>query len=141
MTPEELAALHAQCFDTTPRPWTAAEFEDLLKLPETSLLVRDGGFAVMRMAGPEAELLTLAVDPEKRRRGTGSELVSDVLRTAVAKGAEEVFLEVSETNAPARALYEKKGFATAGHRKDYYASPRGEKVTAIVMRCPVGTGE
>ena len=134
MTPEELAALHALCFNTAPRPWSASEFADLLSQPANLLFTRPGGFAVLRLSGPEAELLTLAVDPERRREGTGAALVADVLDGARSNGAVEIFLEVAETNAPAHTLYKKQGFEATGYRKDYYRSPRGEKVTAIVMR-------
>ena len=44
-------------------------FELLLGERSTLLAVRPQAFALGRVTGPEAELLTLAVHPEARRRG------------------------------------------------------------------------
>lgn len=134
MTPEALAELHARCFDAAPRPWSAAEFADLLAMPGVGLLTAGGGFALFRIAGPEAELMTLAVDPDHRRKGVGSSLVTALLSKAGAAAAREVLLEVADDNLAAMKLYEKQGFEAVGYRKDYYQGPRGAKVTAVVMR-------
>ena len=99
MTPGALAALHARAFTDAPRPWSAAEFAALLAAASTLLVARGEGFALGRVAGPEAELLTLAVDPGARRRGLGRALVGAFEATAAARGAEEVLLEVAVTNA------------------------------------------
>ena len=104
MTPEAMAALHAAAFTDTPRPWTAAEFAGLLREPTTLVAVRDSGFALGRIAGPEAELLTLAVHPAARRCGLATALVAEFEARAAARGAEESLLEVAVTNAAARAL-------------------------------------
>ena len=53
MRPEALAELHALSFTDTPRPWTAAEFRELLALPTTLLVTLPGGFALGRVAGVE----------------------------------------------------------------------------------------
>lgn len=134
MTPETLADLHALSFDTTPRPWTADEFRELLAAPGVRLLTKERTFAVIRHAGPEVELLTLAVPPEERRRGQATALMGDILRHAADMGAEEVLLEVAETNRAARALYDRHGFRPAGHRKDYYAAGQGTRISALVLR-------
>lgn len=138
MTPDALAALHAGCFDGAPRPWTAAEFAGLIDAPET-VLVGDAatGFALGRIAGPEAELLTLAVRPERRRRGIGRRLVAAFEVAAARRGAEEAFLEVAETNAAARALYAAAGYTEVGRRPGYYRERGRAPVAAIVLRKPI----
>ncbi|WP_374646543.1 GNAT family N-acetyltransferase [Tabrizicola sp.] len=134
MTPEDLAVLHARCF-TIPRPWSAAEFAGFLTDPLAFLLVEgDAGFLLGRAVAGEAELLTLAVAPEARRRGLGQRLVGRFLYQARLRGAASAFLEVAADNAPARALYERAGFATAGRRRGYYAGPDGALVDALVLR-------
>lgn len=133
MTPEELAALHARCF-TTPRPWSAKEFESLLGSKGVFLCTSPGGFLMGRAAGPEAELLTLAVDPDKRRQGIASTLVAAFESTARQQGAVDLFLEVAADNAAAIALYQAHGFKKAGIRKDYYAAPNGQHVEAFVLK-------
>lgn len=134
MTPEALAALHGLCF-TTPRPWSAAEFTALLADPLTFLLVEgDAGFLLGRAVAGEAELLTLAVAPEARRRGLGRKLVSRFLYQARLRGAESAFLEVAADNDPARGLYTRAGFIEAGRRRGYYRTPEVQAVDALVLR-------
>lgn len=137
MTPEALAALHARCFDAAPRPWSLRDFENLLDDPLTLLVTGDGGFALGRVIAPEAELLTLAVAPARRRQGLGRALVARLEAGAAARGATVMFLEVAATNAPARALYAGLGYAQDGRRRGYY----GPGVDALVLRrCLDGRG-
>ncbi len=70
------------------------------------------------------EVLNLATDAAYRRQGIASALLHSV-------EAEEVFLEVRESNEAARKLYEKLGFLPVGTRPEYYDDP---VETAIVMR-------
>lgn len=133
MTPEMLADLHRQVFKT-PRPWSIIEFQDLLAKDNILFLHRDSGFAIARVAGPEVELLTLAVAPKSQRLGIGKSLLREVILSAQRRGAEEVILEVSDQNTAAKALYLAEGFTTVGHRKDYYQAPTGARITAIVMK-------
>ncbi|WP_137111635.1 ribosomal protein S18-alanine N-acetyltransferase [Rhodobacter sp. SY28-1] len=134
MTPETLAALHALSF-RTPAPWSAADFSSFLADPLCFLLIEgDAGFLLGRAVAGEAELLTLAVSPDARRRGLGRKLVARFLYQARLRGAEQAFLEVSAENAPAIALYESTGFAPSGRRKGYYQTPDGARVDALVMQ-------
>lgn len=130
MTPAQLAALHAQCFDT-PRPWSAAEFESLL--PSSFLLTTENGFLLGRVVADEAELLTIAVAPQARRKGTGRQLVDAFITESQARGATTAFLEVAADNHSALALYCGVGFAQAGRRKGYYTQSNGSKIDALVM--------
>ena len=132
MTPDALADIHRQCF-TTPRPWRAEEFVELLDLDSVFLCHRPNGFIVGRVAGPEVELLTLAVDPGDRRKGTGKLLLMEFEKAALSRGAEDAFLEVSDANTAALALYRSFGYRESGVRKDYYLSSNGERSSAFVM--------
>lgn len=133
MTPEALAALHARCFDDTPAPWSAHAFSLLLALPGARLVTGPGGFAIAQIAGPEAELLTIAVDPDERRRGRGRDLLDNLLGSLEKEGAREIFLEVAETNIPARALYAALGFAERGRRPRYYRRRDAPPIDALVL--------
>ena len=131
---EALAAVHARAFD---KPWTETEIRKLLENPAVFALVsRDqaiDGFVMGWAAAGDAEILTVAVIPEARRKGVGAALITSAGVAALVRGAASMFLEVSETNDAARALYTKLGFAEAGRRRDYYATDDGW-VDAIVMR-------
>ena len=133
MRAEELAALHAACFDA-PRPWTAEEFAKILGMPHVFLLTQDGGFLVGRAVGGEAELLTLAVPKTGRRQGIGTKLVEAFLYQAQHLGAESAFLEVAARNEAAIALYTKRGFVKVAERKSYMADASGAKHDAYIMR-------
>lgn len=131
-----MAQIHAQCFETAPRAWREAEFESIISEDSNEdVLWAEHGFLVLRVVAGEAEILTIAVAPDARRQRIGHGLMVAGLELARQKGAAEVFLEVSEANLAARALYERFGFCEVGLRKDYYQSPRGAKVSAVVMRC------
>lgn len=144
MTPEALAALHARCF-TTPRPWSAREFAQLLDSPRCFLLTRprDGsadsraGFLLGRVIADEAELLTLAVAPQARRAGLGRDLTREFAATSRARGATGAFLEVAADNQAAQALYAGLGWREAGRRRGYY----GPGLDALVLSLGLGPAQ
>lgn len=135
MTPDTLATLHARCFTSMPPPWSAAGFAALLGDPH--VVLRDDhlsrGFALIRVIGDEAELLTLAVDPTFRRNGIGRGLMERVDTCAQTRGAQKIFLEVAETNQAARALYDTCGFRQVGRRPGYFRAPDAGAVAALIL--------
>jgi [ribosomal protein S18]-alanine N-acetyltransferase len=134
------ARLHTLAFQ---RGWTDGEFASLLAQPAVfGFLVLDparardlaAGFVLVREAAGEAEILSIGVDPGVRRSGLGWRLMQAAIREAAHRGAEEMFLEVDETNGGAIELYRKLNFAKVGERHAYYEHP-GEPMTAAwVMR-------
>lgn len=133
MGPEALAKLHALCF-TSPRPWRAEEFADVLATRGSFLVSRPQGFAIGRIAGPEAELLTIAVHPADRNRGIGAQLLGAFEDQAKNFGVEEIFLEVAENNAAAIALYKKSGFKLLAKRKEYFKQIGNPAQTALIFK-------
>lgn len=89
------------------------------------------GYVVALDAADEGEILNLAVAPTGRRHGLGRALVEHVLEALRARGIRHVYLEVRESNAPARALYAGHGFREVGRRSQYYRRPVED---AIVLR-------
>ena len=85
------------------------------------------------MVGDEAKLLLCAAASGLRRRGVARRLVEAALVSARARGAERMFLEVRESNHPARALYEACGFSQVGVRPGYYTRVTGERFAALTM--------
>lgn len=127
---ESLAAIHAEAFDV---PWSTSALAALIGQPGAILKVESDGFVLVQVAADEAEILTLAVRHQARRRGTASRLVSAAVDRASAMGARRLFLEVAEDNTPARALYAALGFETAGRRPRYYARKNGPAVDALLL--------
>lgn len=121
-------------------PWQETTFRALMRRPSAALLTAElsepaattvVGFSVLWFAADEAELGDLAVDPDFRGRGIGRLLLEASVDTARRRGAGALYLEVRESNAAARALYDGRGFATVGRRPGYYSEPRED---ACVMR-------
>lgn len=138
---EILAALQAACFND---PWSRDSVGRLVAAPAslTQLALVPGpagqepaGFALWRSTGPEGELLLLGVAPDARRRGIGRRLLAAGIAALRSRGARELYLEVSESNVPAVALYQDAGFHVAGHRPDYYPGSTAAERTALVMAC------
>ena len=133
MTTDEMAALHALCF-TSPRPWAAAEIAAFLADPLCFTLTEPESFLTGRAVAGEAELLTLAVAPQARRRGLGAKLVQRFLYQARLRGAATAWLEVAADNAAGLALYTRAGFTESGRRRGYYRRPEGTATDALILR-------
>ena len=145
MTADELAALHAKAMDF-PAPWSAQAFTELLASPGAFVCgppdaLADpsqglSGFAMGRVVLDEAELLTLAVEPDFRRQGIGRACLSAFEAQARKMGADHAFLEVAATNTAALALYASQGWITAGRRPGYYQGDGVQtgRIDAILMR-------
>src|SRR6185312_14110961 len=89
------------------------------------------GFVIARCGFGEWEIENVVVAPELRRQGIGRLLIAEVLLRARERGVSDVFLEVRESNVPARVLYSKMGFKEAGRRTRYYRNPEED---ALVLR-------
>ncbi|WP_447756546.1 GNAT family N-acetyltransferase [Sphingopyxis fribergensis] len=118
--------------------WSGAQLLTLFALPSARVCVAwDGeqpcGFSAARIAGPESELLLLAVDPHHRGRGIGALLMDDWQAWATEQGTEEYFLEMRADN-DAVYLYQRAGFSECGRRSAYYRGNDGVVRDAVTMR-------
>ncbi len=98
---------------------------------------RLAGFALIRVAADEAEVLTIAVRPGDRGRGYGRMLMEEAVRLLYRDRIATCFLEVDRQNRAAVGLYRSLGFVVAGERKRYYSEPETGDGTALVMRLQV----
>lgn len=137
----DLARIHARSFY---RGWPSSEFESFLGEATTPVYVacdarrRIAGFALIRLAADEAELLTIAVDPKWRGKKVGHALMRAAFDDLLLSPARRMFLEVDEQNAAAIRLYDREGFSTIAARKGYYPRPDGSAATALVMARDLG---
>ena len=133
----QVAELEKLCFND---PWSVNSIVYELTNPLSLWLVaeEDGaplGYIMIALLGIEAEIYNVAVDPDARRQGLGRKLLRAAMHEAVNTGAETVFLEVRESNEPAKGLYASYGFIPVGKRKNYYTNPAED---AILMAYTVG---
>lgn len=83
-------------------------------------------YIIFNIIVDEAELLSIAVNPNFRQQGIAGNLLEQSiskLKTTcfVENSLKQIFLEVSSINLPAQKFYQKFGFTKIGERKKYYA--------------------
>jgi ribosomal-protein-alanine N-acetyltransferase len=81
------------------------------------------GFCAFWLVFDEIHINNIALRPGYRNRGLGTALLRHVMAEALRLGARRATLEVRASNVGARRLYERLGFAVAGHRRNYYSNP------------------
>ena len=124
--------------------WGMAVYEAMLRGAEGGLrralfVAVEGpglvGFAVGKVLEVEAELESVVVRAEGRRKGIGSALCRAVMDWSREEGARAIMLEVRLGSDGAVKLYEGLGFVEVGRRAGYYSEPVED---AVVMRCELG---
>jgi [ribosomal protein S18]-alanine N-acetyltransferase len=133
------AALHAGSFDDA---WTEGAIGEMLAMPGsfgTLACLGDQpiGMAIALATGPDAEILTLGVLPNFRRRGVARQLLASVGERAGVAGCERLLLEVAEDNEAAYTLYRGLGFVDIARRPAYYRRAAGAAAAAIVLARPL----
>ena len=136
-----ISLLHRACFPDD--PWDAGAIEQIMGIP--GFFGRVGwaktapvGFALALALGEQAEIVSLGVLPEHRRRGIGSALLDAICGEARSRGAERVVLEMASDNEAASALYAGRGFRVVGLRRNYYR--RTERlVDALILQVQLPT--
>jgi ribosomal-protein-alanine N-acetyltransferase len=119
-------------------PWTRGNFIDSIAAGYlTRALVGDDGELIgyfVAMPGfEEMHLLNVTVSQRHEGQGHAHRLLAELYALSASFAASALWLEVRESNARARALYEREGFAEAGRRRDYYPAPQGQREDAILM--------
>lgn len=125
-------------------PWSPATlWSELAQRPRRRYVVAPGygpgepallGFAGVDLTGEVADVMTVAVHPAARGRGTGGLLLGHLQDQAGAAGARQVLLEVREDNEVARRMYASRGYHVVHTRRGYYRSTDGPAVDALVLR-------
>ena len=136
---ETLALLEEQVEES---PWSAGNFLDSLNTGHLCLVVQsasasasEAGLAAWAVASLvlESELLIIGTAPSMQRQGIGRALLAELEAELARRGASSLYLEVRESNIPARRLYEQNGFVVVGRRRGYYRHLSGRE-DAVLMR-------
>ena len=126
-------------------PWTRGNFIDSLAagyLAEMLVDDRAGlvGYYVAMAGVDEMHLLNLTVAPAQQRRGHSRTLLDALERRCRERSLATLWLEVRASNARARQVYARRGFAEVGLRRGYYPAGKAQREDAIVMSLPLGEG-
>lgn len=119
---DRIAELEVICFRS---PWTKGMLKGELKHKASHYHVIELGGKIIAYAGMwiilnEAHITNVAVDPHYRGRGFGRDIMLLSMREALLFGAEQMTLEVRETNSVAQKMYASLDFEVEGTRKNYY---------------------
>lgn len=119
-------------------PWSRGNFVDSLAARYTACVLYAEGAQVVgyfvAMAGvEEMHLLNITVAPAFEHRGHARYMLAELAAMARAQGARQLWLEVRQSNARARAMYERIGFVPVGVRRGYYPAAHGRREDAQVM--------
>jgi ribosomal-protein-alanine N-acetyltransferase len=110
-------------------------FAEIFAQAKVILIAEDDGRMIGFVAAeigadePTALIITLDVDPARRRQGVGSQLLAAAHARLVELGAQTAYLHVAVRSVDAQRLYRRHGYSTVGRLRDYY----GPRDDAFVM--------
>jgi ribosomal-protein-alanine N-acetyltransferase len=111
-------------------PTTRAWYERELERPDVCFIyvlrTEDhpvAAYCAFWLVVDQAHINNLAVLPELRGRGLGTQLLEAIVAEVAHLGGVLLTLEVRRSNEPALRLYERAGFRHGGVRKNYYTGP------------------
>ncbi len=117
-------------------PWTQRMYLAEIKERDDSYFVVSKlgthiiGYGGFWLVVDEAHLVNIAIHPDFRRQGIGTQIMRYLLNLAKELGAKRATLEVRESNLIAQNFYAKFGFIPCALRKKYYPDTQEN---AIIM--------
>lgn len=133
-----MTVMEAAFGDRYGEAWTRSQCAGILPMTGVMLMLardeRDAivGFSLFRSVADEAELLLIAVEPDRQSRGIGRALLDQFIESAGSIGAARVHLEVRDGN-PATGMYRAAGFKPVGRRRKYYHGADGRHYDALTF--------
>lgn len=120
-------------------PWSREAFEDALENRSQKFFVACEeenvvGFCGFMHVADEGEIVNIGVAPEHQRQGIARRMMEHMLEFGRNLEVRTCYLEVRDSNTPARELYNRLGFKIIGRRNDYYLNPRED---AIIMETSI----
>jgi [ribosomal protein S18]-alanine N-acetyltransferase len=117
--------------------WSEQWYEHIFREPGRCVLVADRGdqlvgWVVAHNVAADWEIENIVVTEGERRQGIGSALLAAAIAAARQAGAQQILLEVRESNRAARGLYGRYGFRETGRRTRYYSSPEEDAILLAV---------
>lgn len=130
---EDVGAIMALEKSCLRHPWEETAIRNLIESDRQMALVdeRDGkivGYVGFSWVEDESEIGNICVDNNYRRRRIATELLNEVEHEVALSGANNLYLEVEDSNIAAACLYKKNGFVKFMTRKDYYGPGRNAEL-------------
>ena len=109
-------------------PWSRESIEKAYEQPDNIYIIAEEEDEVIGFAGfwtsfDTADLCSIAVKENQRKKHIGYELLCEGVRLCRQKGTERIMLEVRVSNIPAINLNKKINFTEIGKRRGYYKEP------------------
>lgn len=130
---QQIAELEKVCFHD---PWSENSIASELNNRLSLWFVAVQGDQVIGYVGSqtvlgETDMMNIAVHPNYRKQGIGTELIEHLIGALASRGSHSLMLEVRISNEAAISVYKKLGFAEVGCRKNYYRNPKED---ALILR-------
>jgi dihydroorotate dehydrogenase electron transfer subunit len=124
--------------------WSGPAYAEQLSLPHARVAVARAsergaagvvGYSIAHRVADELHILSVAVDPARRRQGVARALLESQLREGVRGGARVAWLEVraGAGSIPAHQLYTRLGFLRVAVRARYYADGEDALVMTLAL--------
>lgn len=138
MTPLQLDAVMAIENEAYAFPWSRGNFVDSIASGYAASVLYDGegrilGYFVAMAGVDEMHLLNITVAPAAWHQGHARFMLHALADLCRQRQANQLWLEVRESNERARAIYRRHGFGEVGKRKGYYPAAHGRREDAVVM--------
>lgn len=138
----EVLALEQRVY---PFPWTRGNFEDSLASGNYAQVLRSEqglllGYLLALPGYDEMHLLNITVLPQQQGQGHARLMLDALGEACRARGLGQIWLEVRQSNARARSVYARYGFAEVGLRRAYYPAEGGTREDAILMSLDLARG-
>lgn len=122
---EQVAQIEAASFSV---PWSLRAFTETVEKENFRYFVAEEAEEILGYCGflfvlDEAEIPNVCVKESARCRGVGKQMMTVLMEEAKKLGMAMLYLEVRESNSPARMLYQRLGFEENGIRKNFYEHP------------------
>jgi len=131
----EVLALELRVY---PFPWTRGNFEDSLAAGNYAHVLRSEqglllGYLLALPGYDEMHLLNITVLPQQQGCGHARRMLDALAEVCRERAFSQIWLEVRQSNANARRIYARYGFAEVGLRRAYYPADGGTREDAILM--------
>ena len=127
----EAAEIERLCFS---EPWSEKSLAYMCSENPFAIAVVDrengrlAAYGGVQYVLDEGNIVNIATHPDYRRRGLATCVMRELEARLSNKGVLTVYLEVRQSNLPARTLYEKEGYVPSRVIKNYYRVPAEDAV-------------